>query len=94
MTSLTMQTPKRPLKELIEKASVATVPPPADRGKYAHLVAVVQTLRSGGFSLSDAVHWLVHEGEITQEQYHSAYSSFRAALIRRKAREQKTKTTP
>ena len=71
---------------LVERALKAVPPPSSSRSKYVHLLPIVSTLRSGGFSLTDAVNWLIREGEVPENRKASAYRSIRGILLRQRAK--------
>lgn len=78
--------------ELIAKAKGANPPNRGGRSRYEHLVPVVEALRDNGFTLADAVRWLIQEGKIPAKKESSAYRSIRQKFHRDAKREAKQKT--
>ena len=73
--------------DLLAKAQEAL--PTKSRGRYAHLVPVLNTLRQRGFTTADAVDWMIGEKSIHQAMRDNAYHSFTNYLRRVKQRTEK-----
>ncbi len=78
-------TPTQDLQKLIDKAAKAKPPVRRHRSKYSHLLPVAETLIESGFSLKDAVAWLVQERQVPVNRRDSAYSTLRQALAKKYA---------
>jgi hypothetical protein len=80
------------IETLLKKATRAKRPERIHGGKYARLVPVVEKLiRDCGFSVGDAVRWLISEGEIPGSKFETARVAFSSRLKRKAERSTNTK---